>query len=195
MELADQQALLETSEQGAIIQETLFEGPVPTDAEFDAQSRQSTPILPPQMEVGGDNRAVMYHHQQYTPDPFSPERANILEQTTQSIDTSSFSENVQQPLLQERSRNDDDEEMDDPNSVDYHLKPAEVQESEYDRDEGDTRYEGDADEELKEDEENQEDQQEEEYDYTGEDTIPIKVHGGEDEDDGSLPPDGDEEDL
>ena len=79
--------------------------------------------------------------------------------------------------------------------MEYHLLPTEVQESEFDKDEGDTRYEGDADEELRDDEGNQDDQQEEEYDYTGEDTIPTTAHAGEDEDNESLPPEGDEEEL
>ena len=149
------------------------------------------------MEVGGDNEAVMYQHHQYTPEPFSPERANILEQTTQSIDTSNISETVHRSLQPHRSLNDEDEEMTGLTSVDDQLKPSEVQESEFDKDEGDTRYEVDVDEELRDDDEDQDDPKEEEYDYTGEDTIPNTnpVEEDEDKDDETLPPYIDDEDL
>merc|ERR1712082_244227 len=137
----------------------------------------------------------MYQYHQYSPEPFSPDKANILEQTTQSIETSSLSLNVQSSFPEERTLPEDDENMDDPNNVDYHLKPAAVQTNEFDKDEGDTMYEGDPDEELKEDEGNQEDLQSEDVDYTGEDTIPNTAHAEEEEDNESLPPDGDEEEL
>merc|ERR1712082_9836 len=63
MVIETQHTTVEIAEQGSIIQETLFDGPVPTDAELEAQSRHSTPTLESQMEVGGDEQAEIYQHQ------------------------------------------------------------------------------------------------------------------------------------
>ena len=149
------------------------------------------------METGGEEHAEIYDEQHdCEPVPDSPERTDILEQSTQLVDHSSMSQNLQSTLPGVLNPHDYDQNMDDPNLEDFFLRPSSIQTNEYDRDEGDTMYDGDPDEELREEDDGiQEDDQDQQYVYTADDTVPNTVQTEEEEDIGTLPPGGDEEEL
>ena len=204
------QLTIETTEQGGqITTETIFEGQVQMEDDIHIHSRHSTPTYQHPMETGGDEHAEIYDEQHYyEPVQDSP---NILEQSTQLIENSSLSHSTQYTRPEPTEDEEYDQNMDDLHLEDDLLRPSSVQVNEYDRDEGDTLFEGDPDERLKEDEGIQEDQQDHELSYTEDDTIPItrqerdytaddtvpstRRPDEEEDDNGSLPPGGNEEEL